>query len=75
MQLIIAGDLVPTKSNIELFRNADVSSLLGDELYSLWNKGDSHCIGCFERYKESTIMDRVTLYLISTIMNFGTIVC
>ncbi|NOH16234.1 CapA family protein [Clostridium cochlearium] len=40
MKLIIAGDLVPTKSNIDLFNKADISSLLGDELLSLWNSAD-----------------------------------
>lgn len=40
MKLIIAGDLVPTKSNIDLFNKADISSLLGDELLSLWNAAD-----------------------------------
>ena len=40
MQLIIGGDLVPTKSNIDLFSNADITALLGDELLSLWNSAD-----------------------------------
>lgn len=40
MQLLIAGDLVPTKSNAELFSSADVRALLGDELLSLWNSAD-----------------------------------
>lgn len=40
MQLIIAGDLVPTRSNIHLFVAADVKSLLGDELLMLWNQAD-----------------------------------
>lgn len=37
MKIIIAGDLVPTKANIDLFINADLKSLLGEELYSIWN--------------------------------------
>ncbi len=37
MNMIIGGDLVPTQSNIGLFRNADVTALLGEELLSLWN--------------------------------------
>lgn len=37
MQLLIAGDLVPTQSNIDLFSNADIKFLLGEELLSLWN--------------------------------------
>lgn len=40
MQLLIGGDLVPTKSNIELFNKADLNSLLGDELLLLWNSAD-----------------------------------
>lgn len=40
MQLLIAGDLVPTKSNIKLFNAADLHSLLGDELLLLWNQAD-----------------------------------
>lgn len=40
MQLLIAGDLVPTKSNLELFNAGDAKSLLGQELYSLWNSAD-----------------------------------
>ena len=37
MDILIAGDLVPTQSNIELFNNVDVIALLGQELLSLWN--------------------------------------
>ena len=40
MEILIAGDLVPTQSNIELFNNADVITLLGQELLSLWNSVD-----------------------------------
>ncbi|NPV51416.1 MAG: CapA family protein [Candidatus Methanofastidiosum sp.] len=40
MQLIIAGDLVPTQSNIDLFSNADITALLGEELLSVWNSAD-----------------------------------
>lgn len=40
MQLLIAGDLVPTKTNIGLFNKADTKSILGEELYSLWNSVD-----------------------------------
>lgn len=40
MNLLIAADLVPTKSNIDLFKKADVSSLLGEELLSTWNSAD-----------------------------------
>jgi poly-gamma-glutamate capsule biosynthesis protein CapA/YwtB (metallophosphatase superfamily) len=40
MKLIIGGDLVPTKSNKDLFCNADVESLLGEELLSIWNSAD-----------------------------------
>ena len=40
MDIIIAGDLVSTKSNIELFNNADLKTLLGEELLSVWNSSD-----------------------------------
>lgn len=40
MQLIIAGDLVPTQSNTYLFNEADIKSLLGEGLVSLWNSAD-----------------------------------
>lgn len=42
MQLIIGGDLVPTQSNIDLFSNADITTLLGEKLLSLWNSADMH---------------------------------
>jgi len=41
MELLIAGDLVPTQSNIELFKNADIKALLGEELLSLWRSADA----------------------------------
>lgn len=40
MHLIIGGDLVPTKSNIDLFVNENIKSLLGEELFSLWNSAE-----------------------------------
>ena len=40
MQLIIAGDLVPTKSNIEHFSKGNMDMLLGDELFSLWGSAN-----------------------------------
>ncbi|MEC1760391.1 CapA family protein [Schinkia azotoformans] len=40
MRLIIGGDLVPTHSNIELFSNGEVNTLLGKELLSLWKSTD-----------------------------------
>lgn len=40
MNIVIAGDLVPTKSNIDLFNNADINALLGDELVHVWNLAD-----------------------------------
>lgn len=40
MNIIIAGDLVPTKSNIDLFNNADINALIGDELANVWNSAD-----------------------------------
>lgn len=40
MELIIAGDLVPTDSNRELFINGELEKLLGSELLSIWEKVD-----------------------------------
>lgn len=40
MNILIAGDLVPTKSNIEFFNRADVNNLLGEEFLSLWDSAD-----------------------------------
>lgn len=40
MQLLIAGDLVPTKSNYELFKDGDLKSLLGESLLSVWEASD-----------------------------------
>lgn len=40
MKVLIAGDLVPTKSNINLFNKADMKSLLGNNLFLLWNSVD-----------------------------------
>jgi len=38
--ILIAGDLCPTSNNIELFEKSDIRSLLGDELFALWNNAD-----------------------------------
>jgi poly-gamma-glutamate capsule biosynthesis protein CapA/YwtB (metallophosphatase superfamily) len=40
MQVIIAGDVVPTKSNESLFNNGDTISLLGSDLNNLWASSD-----------------------------------
>lgn len=40
MKLLIAGDLVPTESNMNLFENGRVDILLGEELLSNWNNVD-----------------------------------
>lgn len=40
MELIIGSDVVPTSSSKELFREANVIGLLGNELYNLWSKAD-----------------------------------
>lgn len=40
MKLLIGGDLVPTESNISLFENADVKTLLGDDLVALLSSVD-----------------------------------
>ena len=36
MNILIGGDLVPTVSNFLLFNSADVNTLLGKELLSIW---------------------------------------
>lgn len=40
MDIITAGDLVPTKSNIDIFSKVDITGLLGEELLCLWNSAD-----------------------------------
>ena len=40
MRIIIGADLVPTQSNIDLFRNGDVTELVGDELLALLHSAD-----------------------------------
>ncbi len=40
MKILIGADLVPTKSNFELFNNADTDALLGKELKELLNSAD-----------------------------------
>lgn len=40
MKLLIAGDLVPTESNADLFSKADLNTLLGEELLKIWKSAD-----------------------------------
>ena len=40
MKILIGADLVPTKSNIDLFENADTVMLLGQELHTLLQEAD-----------------------------------
>ena len=40
MKLLIGGDLVPTKSNISLFENAEAETLLGKDLLALLESAD-----------------------------------
>lgn len=40
MQIIIGGDLVPTKSNVKLFSESNLKSLLGNELLDIWDAAD-----------------------------------
>lgn len=44
MQLLIAGDLVPTKSNIHLFNSAEINKLLGEDLLNVWEEADERII-------------------------------
>ena len=41
MQLLIAGDLVPTDNNIDLFIDGDLENLLGNDLLSIWKNADN----------------------------------
>jgi hypothetical protein len=40
MILLIGADLVPTKSNVDIFSKGDIVDLLGEELLGLWNSAD-----------------------------------
>lgn len=40
MEILIGADVVPTLSNIELFKNGDVKKLIGTDLYTIWKKAD-----------------------------------
>lgn len=40
MNILIGADLVPTKSNIDLFASGDVQELLGEELFSVLRNAD-----------------------------------
>jgi hypothetical protein len=40
MEIIIAGDMVPTSSNEKLFAHSDLESLLGPELLEVWKSAD-----------------------------------
>jgi len=40
MILLIGADLVPTKSNIDVFSEGHVANLLGERLFTLWDSAD-----------------------------------
>ena len=40
MKILIGADLVPTKSNFELFNNADIDALFAKDLKVLLNSAD-----------------------------------
>ncbi|MGN4425596.1 CapA family protein [Bacillus cereus group sp. MYBK30-1] len=40
MNILVAGDLVPTQSNKDIFSKGDVTTLLGEELLSIWRAAD-----------------------------------
>lgn len=40
MKIIIGGDLVPTQSNRDMFIHADVTGLMGKELYDIYGSAD-----------------------------------
>ncbi|ELC8345400.1 CapA family protein [Clostridium perfringens] len=43
MEIIIGADIVPTKSNIDLFNNGDIDELIGNDLNVILNKADITC--------------------------------
>ena len=47
MSIIICADLVPTRSNQELFRSGDAQALIGEELLGIFNEAD-YCIANLE---------------------------
>lgn len=40
MDILIAGDLVPTQVNQSFFNSGDIKSLIGNELYPVWMEAD-----------------------------------
>lgn len=40
MRIIIGADLVPTKSNFDLFINADIKNLISEELFEIWKSSE-----------------------------------
>lgn len=54
MQLVIGGDLVPTKQNIDLFCNGKIEELMGSELQSIWENADIRVFNL-----ETPLVDRI----------------
>lgn len=54
MRIIIAGDLVPTKQNIDLFYNGNIEELMGSELQSIWENADIRVFNL-----ETPLVDRI----------------
>ncbi|WP_231507838.1 CapA family protein [Bacillus sp. UNC41MFS5] len=44
MQLLIAGDLVPTKSNESLFNSGQIETLIGNKLVEIWQSADMRLV-------------------------------
>ena len=42
-KVIIAGDLFPTESNIEYFKNKDIKAIFGPQIVRLFNEAD-YCV-------------------------------
>lgn len=40
MILLIGADLVPTKSNFDIFTKGNIADLMGEKLFALWNSSD-----------------------------------
>ena len=40
LSILIAGDMVPTKSNEQLFIDGNMSSLIGDSLHTIFQEAD-----------------------------------
>ena len=40
MKIIVAGDILPWKNNVELFKKGDAFTLFGEKVYNLFESAD-----------------------------------